>query len=142
MVELDKVLAYARIKLPASQAWKRKVAEFCAEHLDEIRVFRALGPAAIQDPVRRRLVWSHIGDCNGHEPDEYGFNVWLLNECVGDWAMDDELIFYLCKGCQRIRTNRNIRLSPYCRYCASRGGLPYKGPTETRDNLYRIIMGD
>ncbi len=141
--ELDKIVSWARLT-SADREWKKEAIALVAEHLEGIRVFRALGLQAIVDLNRQQLVWTHIGYCKkGQNAEEYGFNVWILNELAGAGdLLDDDCIFMICFGCQKLRTQRGMQISPTCRYCAAQRVRPYIGPTETRDNLYRLVRGD
>ena len=141
-VALEKVLAeHARITFPLSEPWMQRAVEYCAEHLEEIRVFRALGLKAVLDPGRAMLIlaWLHERDKDtSHE--DYGFNVWLLDQCIGNTECSKEdQIFFRCMGCYKIRTNRAVMAGP-CR-CYGRRLNNCVGPMETQEILALLVTG-
>ena len=139
---LDTVLErYARVRFPFDQPWMPKAVEYCAGHLEQIRVFCALGLNAILDPGRQALIHAWLHDRpRDIAPDEYGFNVWLLNECIGEGdASPEDQIFFRCMGCYRIRTNRSVSKG-MCR-CRGRRLNNCVGEMETQEILALLVTG-
>lgn len=139
--DLDTILRkHARITYPLDKDWKKKAVEFCAERLGDIQAFRALGLDAIKDPERRKMI-AGLLNVEGNEnvdPDEYGFNVWLLNECIGDTRVTDR-IFMRCESCLKVRTNRGMAKGPCkCGSTRMRQGPPQM---ETQKVLARLVQG-
>lgn len=140
MLTVDRVLdKHTGIRFPFDKRWKRLAAEYCAERLDQIEVFRALGLQAVSDLTRRNLIASYLGPMNGHEPDDYNFNVWVLNEAIGDRVVSDDIIFWRCLGCYKIRTSRGVGSGP----CKCRGTRlsDTVGPLETGRIIGMLALG-
>lgn len=141
--DLDTILRkHARIKYPLDKTWKKAAVEFCAERLGDIQVFRALGLAALKDPERRKLIAGLLppaGSPEAQDTADYGFNVWLLNECIGERVMSADHIFMRCSGCFRVRTSRNLSRGP-CK-CGGTRMTNCVGQLETQEVLGRLAMG-
>lgn len=140
--DLDTILRkHARIKYPLDKTWKRKAVEYCAERLGDIQAFRALGLAAIKDPERRKLVARALANPKNRDvsPDDYGFNAWLLNECIGERVMSADSIFMRCAMCFRVRTSKNLSRGP-CK-CGGTRMSNCVGELETQEILGRLAMG-
>ena len=139
MLTVDQVLGeHTGIRFPFDKRWKRLAAEYCAERLDRIEVFRALGLQAV-DPVRQKLILSYLGSMNGHDPEDYNFNVWVLNEAMGERIVSDDLLFWRCLGCYKVRTSRGVGLGP-CK-CRSTKLSDTVGPLETGRILGMLALG-
>lgn len=139
MLTVDRILEkHTGIRFPFDKRWKRLAAEYCAERLDQIEVFRALGLQAVTED-RRKLITSYLGAMNGHDPEDYNFNVWVLNEAIGERDISDEYIFWRCLGCYKVRTGRGVGAGP-CK-CTSMRLSNSVGTLETGRILGMLALG-
>ena len=113
--------------------------EYILEHLSEVVTFLDGGLEVIPDPKRRELILGHVGPQNGTDPEEYRFNLWLANECIG-WDHDIRYVLLRCAECHRIRVNRFIR-ERVCK-CGGRRLTNTMPPTlNTRMVMKALVMG-
>lgn len=139
MLTVDRVLGdHTRIRFPFDKRWKRLAAEYCAERLATIETFRALGLQAVTED-RKKLILSYLGERNGQDPVDYNFNVWVLNEAIGPTVLSDDLIFYRCLSCHKVRTARGVGQGP----CKCRGTRlsDAVGPLETGSIIGMLALG-
>jgi hypothetical protein len=93
---------------PWDRPWKLKAFMMILEDLPSVQMFMGLGLRALYDPARIKLITDEIGIQNGHDPEDYGFNAWLLNRCIGERPMSPNEIFLRCLTCQKIRTSTGM----------------------------------
>lgn len=125
---------------PFDKKWKVNALEIVMKNLIPIAACKELGLRAIDDPEKRKLVASYVGPENGNGHEHYGFNVWLLNECIGDRIMSHDSAFMRCLGCYKIRTSNRVGKNGQC-VCGSTRMSNTVGPMNTRKALGYLASG-
>lgn len=122
---------------PFDKKWKVNALEMVIKNLAKIGACQELGLRAIDDKDRRDLVRTYVGEdgSNAH----LGFNVWLLNECIGEKVMSPHHIFMRCLGCYKIRTSKGLA-GGQCK-CGSTRMSNTVGPMNTRKALGYLASG-
>lgn len=94
---------------PWREPLPRRALEYCLKNIIAIQEFKALGMTLITEVARRELILKYLGafDPLKHEIEDYNFNVWLANECIGK-VTPARHIFLRCTGCNTLRCNRSI----------------------------------
>lgn len=124
---------YLGLVPPWDRPLVRRTFEYVLEHLWEIESYIALGLKRVTDPARYAMIVKHIGPQGSNDPEEYGFNVWLADKCMGD-PPPPRHILLRCAGCQRIRVHRNFQ----DRACKC-GGLRMQSAIPDETNT-RVVM--
>lgn len=124
---------------PWDRPWKRKAFMLVLEDLPRIAAFQELGLSLVSDPVRLKLIAEYMGQKNGHEHADWGFNVWLLNECIGPRIMSHNEIFFRCLACHKVRTGKGTSEGP-CK-CGSARMTNCVGQMDTRKAMGYLASG-
>jgi hypothetical protein len=124
---------------PWDRPWKLRAFEYILAHLPQIQAFRDQGLALISEPQRIKLIKTYIGEQEGHEHTDYNFNVWLLNECIGERIMSHDDIFMTCLVCHKPRTGAGMSRG-LCR-CGGQRMSNCVAPLDTRKAMAYLAMG-
>jgi hypothetical protein len=124
---------------PWDRPWKLAAFELVLGQVPEIAAFEELGLHLVGDLDRRKLIEQYMGKKNGHDQSHWGFNIWLLNQCVGERIMSHGDIFFRCQGCFKIRTSAGTGRGP-CK-CGSNRLTNCVGPMDTRKAMGYLASG-
>ena len=128
------------IRFPLDKKWKRKAVEYVVLKDDRIRQFLAFGEEALLPGERKALLLEQIGPQNGHDPEDYRFTMFLLDECLGDAGLQSPRFFWFrCAACTRIRSQGGMNRGP-CKCGATRIG-PTNEPLPTQRILKILATG-
>lgn len=103
---------YMGLVPPWDRPYAKRALVWALDHVWEIEAFKAQGLDLIPDPARRELILRHVGPRpdNVH-PEEYNFNLWLANECLGVNTPARHILLR-CAGCYKLRTHRTFETRP------------------------------
>ena len=103
---------YMGLVPPWDRPLPRRALEWALEKVWDIEAFKAQGIDLISEPARRALILKPVGPKPEDVPvEEYNFNIWLANECLGTVTPARNLLLR-CSTCRRLRTHRTFEVRP------------------------------